>query len=560
MRTAPLWRNGRRTPVAALGKPSASLASDDARQRHIPVAPACPSCRLAAGAPRARARRSRPARRELNRLCAAEPATGDARRTAPPTDDARTARQLRCARARARARWARREGDGGAAPVHAVAAPPLFLTPQRNGEWWSDAAAAAQARASLPRLRAMQQMFSGHGLRSIRWAIGKLNGYTGGRRYDARGRCSTSCWRSPPSAPAGWRGSTIPVRRPGPALGQRARAGDRAAGDGALGHAAEPPGRGVPDRRARLGDVRAAPPPGVRSPFGRPTLPSTRSPDLRVLNGFIQSLVGLYDFAEPDRRPARARCSTGRPRGARRGADVRHRRAGRCTRAARSPASPTSATTSSCATSWRAVLAHRGRRVLQRGAHFTTYLTTPPTARACARCAANRAGSCASSCRRSRACRCACRGTSVQASTTPAAPPGRKPRWTAAAARRAITRSRVTATDLAGNVATPRAVEVRREEARPEDSKPMGRGHPLYGQGRRRQDVGRRRDRRAAARRPAAHARDLHRSRALARRRARGRVGGEPTKSAAACGRSRSRPRTSSSSTGARCRTGSAGC
>ena len=53
---------------------------------------------------------------------------------------------------------------------------------------------------------------------------------------------------------------------------------------------------------------------------------------------------------------------------------------------------------------------------------------------------------------------------------------------------------------------------------------------PLHGQGRRRQDVGRRRHRPPLRRRGRAHARALHRSRALARRRrCRRAVGGAPT-------------------------------
>ena len=70
----------------------------------------------------------------------------------------------------------------------------------------------------------------------------------------------------------------------------------------------EPPGRGAADRAARRSPLFEAPPPtGVRVPaeHGDHYAQYSFAPDLRVLNGFVQSLVGLHDYARLVRRPAR---------------------------------------------------------------------------------------------------------------------------------------------------------------------------------------------------------------------------------------------------------------
>ena len=101
----------------------------------------------------------------------------------------------------------------------------------------------------------------------------------------------------------------------------------------------EPPGRRAPDRGRGLGIFQT---PRRRACACRPTTaPTTCStpalPDLQILNGFIQSLVGLYDFAQltGDADGAGA-VPRGRRCGAQGGADASTPAPGRCTRAARS--------------------------------------------------------------------------------------------------------------------------------------------------------------------------------------------------------------------------------
>src|SRR6478735_11274619 len=67
--------------------------------------------------------------------------------------------------------------------------PALFLTLQRNVEYWSSQPLLnAGARLSFPGSELVFQLYPGHGLQ-IQWlgTFGKLNGYwSGGKRYDAR--------------------------------------------------------------------------------------------------------------------------------------------------------------------------------------------------------------------------------------------------------------------------------------------------------------------------------------------------------------------------------------
>ena len=141
-----------------------------------------------------------------------------------------------------------------------AALPALFLTLQRNLEYWSDAAALARRRAlGFPGSELVFQLYPGHGLQ-IQWlgTFGKLNGTGAAASATTPGpaRCSTRPCRWPPSARAGSLGVPVPVRRPGAAVGQLARPGHRPAGDGPRRHAAAAPGRGLPGRAARARHLR----------------------------------------------------------------------------------------------------------------------------------------------------------------------------------------------------------------------------------------------------------------------------------------------------------------
>ena len=205
-------------------------------------------------------------------------------------------------------------------------------------------------------------------------------------------------------------GVPVPVRRPGAAVGQLARPGHRPAGDGALGDAAEPPGRVFPVALRGLGIFQTSPPAGVRIAAGNGAhyLQYSGLPRLKVLNGFIQSLVGLYDFAALTGDPtALLAVRRRRPRGARGGADVRHRRLvavlARLDHARVRPRLPQAA----ARLPRPALHAHGGGRVLRRRAALHDLPDDAADGRGAAAHAAPEPerASCASSCRRSRACR-----------------------------------------------------------------------------------------------------------------------------------------------------------
>jgi hypothetical protein len=182
--------------------------------------------------------------------------------------------------------------------------PALFLTLQRNREYWaSQPLLSAGARISFPGSELVYQLYPGHGLQ-IQWlgTFGKLNGYwSGGRRYDTRAgalldealplateRAGGLAWeylfpfdgQNPP-----WVSSLAQ----GTGLQAMARAATR------LRRQAEV----FPIALRGLGIFETSPPAGVRVPAGNGAhyLQYSGLPKLHIINGFVQSLVGLYDFA-----------------------------------------------------------------------------------------------------------------------------------------------------------------------------------------------------------------------------------------------------------------------
>jgi hypothetical protein len=182
--------------------------------------------------------------------------------------------------------------------------PALFLTLQRNVEWWStQRLLRAGQRVGFSGSELVYQFYPGHGIQ-IQWlgTFGKLNGYwRGGRRYDARAsalldeilplateRAGGLAWeylfpfdgQSPP-----WVSSLAQAT----GLQAMARAATR------LDRQADV----LPAALRGLGIFQTSPPAGVRiaSGAGAHYLQYSELPRLKVLNGFIQALVGLYDFA-----------------------------------------------------------------------------------------------------------------------------------------------------------------------------------------------------------------------------------------------------------------------
>ena len=274
-----------------------------------------------------------------------------------------------------------------------------------------------------------------------------------------RGRC-----RWPPSAPAASPGSTCSrstARRPpwvsslaqGTGLQAMARSATR------LRRQAEV----FPVALRGLGIFQTAPPAGVRIARRRGAhyLQYSGLPRLRILNGFIQSLVGLYDFAALTGDPtAQLAVRVGRPRRAARRCRRSTPAPGRCTRAARSRRESDLGYHKLLRDFLVAALQAHGRRssTAAPSEHFTAYLTTPPAVRCCrARCAPTESGtlrfklSKISRVIAARHARDEGRGDRQPGRARPRA--RRRSAWTAPKRSGDYTVT-VTATDLAGNAAT----------------------------------------------------------------------------------------------------------
>jgi hypothetical protein len=182
--------------------------------------------------------------------------------------------------------------------------PAVFLTLQRNVEYWSTQPLLnAGARISFPGSELVYQLYPGHGLQ-IQWlgTFGNLNGYwSGGKRYDARANALLSEATALATERAGglaWEylfpfdGQAPPwvsSLAQGTGLQAMARSATRLQRQGEV----------FPIALRGLGIFQVPPPAGVRvdAAGGAHYLQYSGLPKLFVLNGFIQSLVGLYDFA-----------------------------------------------------------------------------------------------------------------------------------------------------------------------------------------------------------------------------------------------------------------------
>jgi hypothetical protein len=181
-------------------------------------------------------------------------------------------------------------------------APALFLTLARNRQWWTTGPLLADgAHVSFPGSRLVWEYYAGQGI-EIQWlaTFGEANGYyLSGHDTELRGvlaeaiplaseRAGGIAWEylfqfdggSPPWTSGLSQGTAVQVL---------ARAYGRFHEAGYL-QAAE----------AALGIFHAPPPEGVRVPerAGVWYAQYTYAPHDRILNGFIQALVGLYDFTQ----------------------------------------------------------------------------------------------------------------------------------------------------------------------------------------------------------------------------------------------------------------------
>jgi D-glucuronyl C5-epimerase-like protein len=183
--------------------------------------------------------------------------------------------------------------------------PALFLTLERNLQYWkSGPLLGYNQRVSFPDSELVFQHYAGHGIQ-IQWlgTFGKLNGYwSGGKRYDTRagtlldeilplatGRAGGLAWeylfpfdgQKPP-----WVSSLAQ----GTGLQAMARVAYR------LNRQADV----IPVVGQGLGIFQTAPPAGVRvaADGGAHYLQYSGLPKLQIINGFVQSLVGLFDYAQ----------------------------------------------------------------------------------------------------------------------------------------------------------------------------------------------------------------------------------------------------------------------
>ena len=333
----------RAKPLAAL---LLGLLAAGARSRPA----ASPGARAGASAVRARARRLATCARRPPRAAGRASPPRSPRCCTPARSPKRVYRQYyaaytaakrslgrltRHARASSSARcWRTCRRSPPPASFTASRLPALFLTLERNRQWWTtEPLLSSGERVSFPPSKLVWEYYAGPGHRDpvaghVRRGQ-RLLPLRPRKRQPAPARSAKSS-RSPRSAPAASPGSTCSAStaacRRGPAASRRAprlqvlaRAWSRFKEPAYLTAAQQ-----------ALGIFQTAPPQGVRVTHAgrRRRTPSTPTrPSDRILNGFIQALVGLYDYTADHQGPARpAAVRSRRRRGARRGAPLRHRR------------------------------------------------------------------------------------------------------------------------------------------------------------------------------------------------------------------------------------------
>ncbi len=209
--------------------------------------------------------------------------------------------------------------------------PALFLTLERNRRWWTtEPLLSSGARVSFPSSRIVWEYYPGQGI-EIQWlgTFGEANGYylSGHENANLRqllseviplatNRAGGIAWeymfRFDGGAPPWTSGLSQ-----GTALQVLARAYSRFKEAAYLTAAQQ-----------ALGIFQTRPPAGVqvRTPAGALYAEYTYAPADKILNGFIQALVGLYDYTSITKDPLGAGAVRSRRRGgACRGAPLRHR-------------------------------------------------------------------------------------------------------------------------------------------------------------------------------------------------------------------------------------------
>jgi hypothetical protein len=179
---------------------------------------------------------------------------------------------------------------------------PLWLTLQRNVEWWTNGPLLSSGRrVGFEGSEIVWQYYPGAGIQiQVLGTFGKVNGLWGAHKDDeleravdellplAADRAGGVAWEYYFPYRAGdapW----VSSLSQGTALQALSRSAKRLGRQGDI----------FPVTSRALNIFEASPPEGVRVPVGAGTHYAQYSfePKLRILNGFIQSLVGLYDYA-----------------------------------------------------------------------------------------------------------------------------------------------------------------------------------------------------------------------------------------------------------------------
>ncbi|MGD1057912.1 MAG: D-glucuronyl C5-epimerase family protein [Solirubrobacteraceae bacterium] len=186
--------------------------------------------------------------------------------------------------------------------------PALFLTLERNRQWWTtEPLLASDERVSFPGSRIVWEHYPGQGI-EIQWlaTFGEANGYflSGHENANLRqllgeviplatDRAGGIAWEYMFNFDGGAPPWTSGLSQ-GTALQVLARAWQRFKEPAYLAAAQQ-----------ALGIFQTAPPQGVRvkTPAGAMYAEYTYAPNDRILNGFIQSLVGLYDYTSITKDP-----------------------------------------------------------------------------------------------------------------------------------------------------------------------------------------------------------------------------------------------------------------
>jgi hypothetical protein len=197
---------------------------------------------------------------------------------------------------------------------------PLWLTLQRNVEWWKHGPLLASGRrVGFEGSEIVWQYYPGAGLQiQVLGTFGKVNGLWGAHEDDELSRAVDELLPLAAERAGGvaWE-YYFPYRAGDPPWVSSLSQGTALQ---ALSRAAKRLGRQdeiLPVTSRALNIFETGPPEGVRVPVGAGTHYAQYSfePSLRILNGFIQSLVGLYDYgrlAADDR--AKALFATGEAR------------------------------------------------------------------------------------------------------------------------------------------------------------------------------------------------------------------------------------------------------